>query len=218
MIKLIKQLLPPKDTPIFFALSMGVDSLAGFLYLRQKGYKVVPLHFNHCLRYQNDEMEEQFSKLSQKLEDPTFQVGGPNKSLKTENDCREARFEFFGRHCSGGILVTAHHLDDYVESYLLNCFRGQPEYRPIRLSCDFPAFKVVHPFLLTEKRDFIDFMDKSPYKQYIVSDESNKEIKGSRRNWIRNVIVPEMVKQKISLKKRSRELINKDIEELDAIV
>jgi tRNA(Ile)-lysidine synthase TilS/MesJ len=218
MIKLIKQLLPPKDTPIYFALSMGVDSLAAYLFLRQKGYKVAPLHFNHCLRDQNCEMEEQFYQLSLKLADPTFRIGCSLKSLETENNCREARFEFFGRHCSGGILVTAHHLDDYVESYLLNCFRGQPEYRPIKLSCDFPAFKVVHPFLLTEKQDFVDFMDKSPYKQYVVNDESNKEIKGSRRNWIRNVIVPEMLNQKISLKKRSRELIKKDIEELDSIV
>lgn len=56
MIKLIKNILP-KEKEYFFAISMGVDSVAGYLFLKNKGYTVHPIHFNHKLRNQNDAME-----------------------------------------------------------------------------------------------------------------------------------------------------------------
>ena len=221
MIKLINQLLPDKKKLIFAAVSMGVDSLAAFSFLKAKGYNVKALHFNHNLRPQNAEMQKAFNRLEIGVTETAADT------LKTETECRSARFRFFNAACSGrfsdgrehglgksDVLITAHHLDDYVESYLLNCFRGQPEYRPIKLYSNFPYFKVVHPFLLTDKIDFIDYANRSSWAHNVINDETNKQIKGSRRNWIRNNIIPEMESQKLSLKKYCLGLIKKDIEKL----
>jgi tRNA(Ile)-lysidine synthase TilS/MesJ len=44
--------------------------------------------------------------------------------------------------------------------------------------------------------------------KYVVEDETNVENKGSRRNWLRNIIIPEMKKNKISLEKFAKNKIN----------
>ena len=225
MISLINEVMPPKKHPIYVAVSMGVDSLAACFYLRSKGYQVIPLHFNHKMRPQNDEMEDAFLEVLGEYGyryHGRFEIGH-GKGLKTESECREARLQFF-KDASvpkaedfEKIIVTAHHLDDYQESYLLNCFRGHPEYKPMNLVSDFVSFKIIHPFLLTEKKDFVQFVerwDNGKLKKYLTKDETNDTIKGSRRNWVRNIIVPEMEKAKVSLKKHCKDLIKKSICEI----
>lgn len=221
MINIIKQLMPGgnssefKKRDIYFALSMGVDSLAAHAWLCEKGYPTIPIHFNHKLRPQNDEMENAFCQYVADRHLPVNYIGYGDK-LKTENDCRQARFAYFASIIpQGGVLVTSHHLNDWVEGYLLNCFRGQPDYCPLNLMTNFGNFTVIHPFLLTKKKDFIEFLDRRPdIKKYRVEDETNKDIKGSRRNWIRNVIVQEMTKQHMSLEKFARRQIQGQIEKI----
>jgi len=204
--------LKSKEQQIFVALSMGVDSLAAFFYLQKLGYNVTALHFNHKLRKQNDLMERKVKDLNIKHHI------GYGKNLKSEKSCRDARLKFFGEIAHNSIVITGHHLDDYVESYILNCFRGHANYRPIKLVSDFNTFKIAHPFLLTEKKDFINFVNrwKNGYlKDFVTEDETNNQIKGSRRNWIRTEIIPSMQQQKVNLKKHCISLITKDIKELN---
>jgi tRNA(Ile)-lysidine synthase TilS/MesJ len=116
---------------------------------------------------------------------------------------------------NNSILVTAHHLDDYQESYLQNCFRGQPTYRGISLRTNFGSYEIIHPFLLTEKSDLIEFLkwyQQGHFMKFVVTDETNTIVKGSRRNWIRNVIVPEMNRASVSVKKYCRRTIMEDIQ------
>jgi tRNA(Ile)-lysidine synthase TilS/MesJ len=115
-------------------------------------------------------------------------------------------------------IITAHHLNDYVESYLLNCFRGHPNHTPIEFFSEFNIedkkyfdgkyYKIIHPFLLSTKRDFRQYLERNNYMKYVVEDETNVENKGSRRNWLRNIIIPEMKKNKISLEKFAKNKIN----------
>ena len=209
-INLIKQIVPQKDR-VAVAVSMGVDSLAAYFFLKNRGYGVFPIHFNHKLREQNDVMEKKFLELNIS----GSKIGCFNGNGGTESDFREARFDFFRKVCEETgckYVITAHHLDDCVESYLLNCFRGHPEYKPMSLATKFDGFSVLHPFLLTEKQDFIDYVQKYDLARYVVADETNDVIKGSRRNWVRNVIIPEMESQKLSLKKYCKRLINSELE------
>ena len=228
MIKLISEILPHKKQLMYVSVSMGVDSLAAFFYLEKMGYNVVPIHFNHAMRPQNNLMHSKFRELFPCNPIPWTNHIGVGYNLKTESDCRKARLEYYkeitapqtetGKIYSGDTIITAHHLDDYVESYLMNCFRGKPNHKPISLITNFNTFKIVHPFLLTEKKDFIKFIQnwRGGYlKKWVVEDETNTVIKGSRRNWVRNVIIPEMTRQEISLKKFCREQIIKDVESID---
>jgi len=208
MIKIIPIL--DKSVHYYVGVSMGVDSLAAFFYLRDRGYNVTPIHFNHRLRSQNDLMFVKFGELCHS-NGWEYMAGNAQSSLKTEAECRAARLEFFSKFRS--LIITAHHLDDTVESYLLNCFRGHPERKPFSLITDFGDFKIIHPFLLTEKKDFRQFLIKMNLMDWVVEDETNSIIKGSRRNWIRNKIIPEMESQKLSLKKYCKRAILAQIEE-----
>jgi len=246
MIKIIKQIVN-KDDLYLFSLSMGVDSVAAFIWMINKGYNVIPIHFNHKLRPQNDLMEKKYRELcsalgcgwrfasTRKNKDLFDQIQAylltqlsENFKAKTESECREERLNFYQEVCNRARrifygnktpkIITAHHLNDYVESYLLNCFRGHPTHTPIELESTFTPrdsenteFKIIHPFLLTKKFDFRQFLERNNYMKYVVEDETNKTIKGSRRNWIRNTILPEMKKNKLSLEKFAKRKIEDNL-------
>lgn len=205
MIRTIKSIFP-KNQKYYVAVSMGVDSVAAVSFMIQKGYDLIPIHFNHRLRKQNDIMVEKFL-------DFCNSVGinghiGTGKNLVTESDCRNARLSFYQEIAPNGIVVTAHHLNDWIESYLMNCFRGHPNHNPFELVSTFGTFSIIHPFLLSRKKDFIEYIERNNLKKYVVDDETNKITKGSRRNWIRNNLIPEMKEHKLSLEKFAKRHLN----------
>lgn len=212
MIKLIKQLIN-KENPLYVATSMGIDSLASLHWLRWKGYKVIAVHFNHKIRKQNDEMEKNFKKFCRDFNIEGLCGYGGN--LKTESDCRRARIEFYSTiFVKKQTIVTAHHLNDWIESYLLNCFRGKPGHEPIPFKSRFSNHEIVHPFLLTKKKDFQQYVDRNGLRHYIIEDETNLILKGSRRNWIRQTIVPEMLRNQISLERFAKKRIEMLVQEV----
>lgn len=210
MIKIIKD-VAPKNQRYYFAVSMGVDSVSAYFWMKMKGYDVTPIHFNHRLRKQNDLMETKFVELCDATNAP--KIIGYGKDLNTEADCRVARLKFYESVVEEDAnILTAHHLNDWVESYLLNCFRGHPNHTAISFVSDFVKFSLVHPFLLTRKSDFVQFAERNNLMRFVVTDETNSTTVGSRRNWIRNVIVPEMTNQKLSLEKFAEKRIKKELE------
>jgi tRNA(Ile)-lysidine synthetase-like protein len=179
------------------SISGGIDSIAA-AYVCHTEFRVSKAyHFNHRLRPQNDEMERKVKAFCDKFKIELI-VKRADKKLQTEAECREARVGSFF-NAIGGTLITAHHLDDAVESYLLNCFRGHPEYLPIPRSSKYPTGTILHPFLLYQKEDFVKIARQNGLMQYIVEDETNKEVKGSRRNFIRQQIVPLLKEQQLGL-------------------
>jgi tRNA(Ile)-lysidine synthetase-like protein len=214
MIKIVKKIIS-KEKKYFFALSMGTDSVAGYMYLLNKNYNIQPIHFNHNLRAQNQLMEEKFIDLCEKTNKKPI-IGYGNK-LKTELDCRNARLDFYENYCENQEVITAHHLNDFVENYLLNCFRGIPNNKIFQIKSEFEKFSIIHPFLLTRKKDFVQYLERNKLTDYIIEDESNDIIKGSRRNWIRNKILPEMKKNKISLEKFAKKNVLNLIEKYDKL-
>lgn len=202
MIKLNKRLLSKSDE-FHFALSMGVDSLSAFCYLRSKGYKVIPIHFNHGLRSQNDLMEEKYLSLCELLRvEPCV---GRGVNLSSEIECREARLDFY-RELGVSRVSTAHHMNDWVENYLMNCFRGEPDKSPMNWVEDFGSFTVFHPFLLSRKSDLVDFalrnsLGDSSIFNWVVEDSTNSDTVGSRRNWVRKVVIPELRSRDVVLEK-----------------
>jgi tRNA(Ile)-lysidine synthetase-like protein len=221
MIKVIKQILP-KDRQYHLAVSMGIDSVAAMFWLKSKGYKVTPLHFNHNLRAQNGTMQERFWDMCRDLNIEGKSESAPSPmphmiprstvGLRSESDCRNARLEFFKKHAPGGYIITAHHLNDWVESYLLKCLRGQPNHRPFELESAFPEFNILHPFLLSKKSDLRQYLERNGWMKYVVQDETNSFVKGSRRNWVRNAIIPQMTQQRLSLEKYAKRRIGKMLE------
>ena len=133
--------------------------------------------------------------------------------LTCESDCRHARLNaIFGGNTTETVLATAHHLDDFVESHLLDVFRGKYDHWPISFETDFGnGNKIIHPFLFYTKKQLIHIAERHDLMQYVVHDPSNNVSKGSRRNFIRNEIVPLLEENKLGLQKICRKRILKKL-------
>jgi tRNA(Ile)-lysidine synthetase-like protein len=190
----IKQIMSKMDKQATIALSMGCDSLsiAHFIRTKYPTFKLSAFHYNHKLRPQNDTM----SKMAQTFCN-TFNI--PIKIIErdtvefpdiSESGLRTARYTAaYGM----GNLITGHHLDDCVENFLYNCFNGVPEYNPIPLINDYvnKNLTVYRPFVLTEKRALREYVQQHDLQMFLVEDETNVD-NTARRNWLRNVIIPEV--------------------------
>lgn len=209
-IKVIKSIMPPR---FILGVSMGVDSLAAWAYLKSKKYDFIPVHFHHkCAGNKNADLAaENFRKFGGKY------IGYRNDTTaNTESSLRQARLEYFQKVANEtGIrnIVTAHHLDDWVEGYLLNCFRGKPTHEPFNLVSTFEGFNIIHPFLLTPKQAFNQYLTRTG-NNLVCEDTTNLVTKGSRRNWIRRVIIPEMERNQVSLRKYALREISLQVQSL----
>lgn len=202
----------PKYKEIISLCSMGVDSVAATHYFFSKNYSKVrcddknPLlsmeHFNHGMREQNDKMEEMYN---QYMCHPIIGFSGyPASKIKslenyTEDSLRQARLELIKDRHNYKIFITAHHLDDATESYMMNVLRGKEGFLPIPFMTEVGTNLIVHPFLFTKKKDFREYAEKNNLMQFVVEDETNKVTKGSRRNFIRNEIMPLLEREKMGL-------------------
>jgi tRNA(Ile)-lysidine synthase len=191
--------------------SSGVDSIAMTHYALTRRKKMfdrfgsmLALHFNHNLREENDLMEESFCKfMGDKFPDLTcIVIKNPNKKLKTEDQLRKFRLSYL-QNFHSNVILTAHHLDDAVESYILNTIRGHPEYLPMPFVTKHEDSQLAFckPFLFTKKKDFIEYAEKHDLMKYVVDDSTNKVTNGSRRNLIRNEILPIFKREKVGLEK-----------------
>jgi len=202
MIQVKSQFIPKE--PFIFMVSGGADSIAAAHWLKFKfGKTFTLLHFDHNYQSINEMMYQQVCEFTLK-----FGFGGrflqrdtdrnPAFSNTSEDGLRKWRhYELTGL---GGKFITAHHLQDCVESYLMNTFKGCPEHKPISWFTQFPNFSIYHPFLLTTKQDFIDYAEDNDLMKYVVPDPTNDNSKNTR-NFVRNMIVPLLNERNLGLEK-----------------
>jgi tRNA(Ile)-lysidine synthase TilS/MesJ len=222
MIKFSKEIMElalakmPHRNRIRLLCSTGVDSIAASHYYHTKvenSYRDLKygsyaiMHFNHQQREQNDLMESKFRNFGYDCDIPrcspillkTHGYFG-NNTEPTEDGLRQARLNYIKNNHDHTIFITAHHLDDATESYILNVLRGKEGFQPIPFMTEVGTNLIVHPFLFTKKKDFIDYVYKNEnLRSYIVEDETNRITKGSRRNFIRNEIIPLIDKEQMGL-------------------
>lgn len=193
MIKVNWQIIPD-----YFAIAVsgGVDSIAAAHLLRRMGYEFRIYHYNHKVQKINDEMQDKVSKFASDLDvefyvsirdeqyDPLPEKGSIESFLR---DLRLKMFKTFPYD-----VITVAHLDDAVEQATLNFLRGCPEYIPIHWKTKLEGTDnyILHPFLNTTKDDLKKYAENNDLMKYVVEDPSNQNNK-FRRNWVRNVILPQ---------------------------
>ena len=188
----IKSKQLPKD--FVFLLSGGVDSVAAAHWLKHNyNRNFCAIHFNHGVQKINDEMEEKVRTFCRDNQIPLSVYYRDSYLFPdvTENGLRKFRLEVINN--IGGDFVTAHHLNDAVENYVMNFIKGIPDYKPIQEVSVGGAARIYHPFLRVNKKSFIDFAARNNLGEYIIEDPTNKE-SICLRNKIRNVIIPEFNK------------------------
>ena len=174
-----------EDDHLWVACSGGVDSIATAHLLRNKNIELI--HYNHKIRPQNDVMEQKVREFAKEFFLPITVLEGNHNSDQREHDYREGRLDAF--EWLGGKIILAHHLDDAVESYLMNCFNGVSEYLiPIQTRLS-ERTQIVRPFLENSKSQFQNYVKKMGLEEWIVNDDSNSDT-SIRRNYIRHVVRP----------------------------
>jgi len=188
-----------ENEKILIAFSGGADSLALLLMLHALKEKLhIDLgacHVNHMLRGEDAKEDETFcSEVAKKLSIPFYSVKkdvsgyAKEKGMSVEVAGRELRYAFFK-----DIMVnhkyekcaTAHHLDDQVETVLLNLMRGSGLNGLTGMSPKREEY--IKPILFLKKEELLVYLKEQDMEPR--EDDSNKE-SIYQRNKVRNKLIP----------------------------
>ena len=168
----------PKNITVAF--SGGVDSVAVTDFLSRK-HNVECAFFHHGTEDSDNGLAfvERFcDERSLKLT-----VGKisriKDKNSSTEEFWRNERYSFLEKIDMP--VVTAHNLDDCIETYLFSSLHGTAKTIPYRRN------NVVRPFLLTHKNEFVSWCLRKKVDWY--EDRSNTDTR-YMRNYIRHQLMP----------------------------
>lgn len=184
-----------ENKKIFLAVSGGIDSMVLMALFHQLKYDLAVLHCNFNLRGTESDGDEALVKAQcEKLGIPVWvqkfdtQAYAENKKVSTQLAARELRYYWFLEQLEAkkyDYILTAHHADDDLETFIINFSRGTgldglvgiPEVNA----------KVVRPFLIFSRQEIEDYA-----KNHAIAwreDSSNASDK-YLRNKIRHHIVP----------------------------
>lgn len=192
-----------KNDTLLLAVSGGVDSVALCELCKQAGYQFIIAHCNFKLRAAESERDAVFvQQLAQaynvpflKKEFDTAEYAEKNK-LSIQEAARELRYGWFeemlqkakgptSHSLLATSLVTAHHLDDNIETMLMHFFRGTGIHG---LRGMLPKQgHIVRPLLFARKQELKQFATDN--KLNWVEDSSNALDKYSR-NYFRHQLIP----------------------------
>ena len=150
--------------------------------------EVLVLHFNHGTPH-SDAAEKVVTEYCKKNElwCVTGDIGNdkPPIGASLEDFWRKKRYQFFEENASGLSVVTCHHLDDVVETWLFTSMHGDPRLIPSKRG------RYLRPFLTTRKAVLEDWCEHKSIP--CVFDPSNDDVR-FMRNYIRHELVPRVTR------------------------
>jgi tRNA(Ile)-lysidine synthase len=184
---------------LLLAVSGGIDSVVLCELCKQDKFNFVIAHCNFQLRGEESEQDEQFvkelgGKYSVEVLVKRFDTEKYAKDNKVSIQvaARKLRYAWFNELLTpnSGLqtpnyLLTAHHLDDNIETMLMNLFKGTG-ISGLRGMLPKQG-KIVRPLLFAKKDELLAFARENDLKW--VEDSSNESDKYSR-NYIRHQLVP----------------------------
>lgn len=202
-----------KEKKLLLATSGGIDSMVLVHLCHQLKLDFAVAHCNFQLRGEESNEDENFVKLQiEKLQVPLFiqkfdtQAFAEQNKLSIQVVARNLRYEWFytllAKH-NFDYLLTAHHLDDSLETFLINFTRGSgiegligiPEQND----------KIVRPLLAFSRSDIEVFAQENHITWR--EDSSNASDK-YLRNKLRHDVIPKLKKLNPSLLSSFENTIN----------
>jgi len=173
----------PRD--VIVACSGGVDSMAVVDFLC-RNHNVAVAFFHHGTETSDIARDFVAEYCSDKQLD--FLYGNLGNTSKPNRDSweeywRKERYKFF--HGFNAPVVTAHHLDDCVETWVWSSMHGTGKIIPFRNK------NVVRPFLLNKKSKLQLWADLKGVS--FVEDDTNKDVCYTR-NYIRHEMMPNVLR------------------------
>lgn len=175
------------------ACSYGPDSMALFQMLLQKKINLVVAHINYNMR--GNESREETNKLIAFCKENNVDlhiqnIDGLEITGNFQKRAREIRYDFFAslqEKVRYDILLTAHHADDFIETYLMQKnSKRKSFYYGIRETIKLGSITVHRPLLNMYKEEILKYCEK--YSVPYGIDSSNLSLKYTR-NKIRNTFL-----------------------------
>tara|TARA_B100000085_G_scaffold283356_1_gene313853 strand:- start:18001 stop:18612 length:612 start_codon:yes stop_codon:yes gene_type:complete len=187
---------------VTIACSGGIDSMVVSHFLQQSKRKINLAYFDHDTFHSKKAKKfvEEYANHNS-LELVTGKVKGFKGRKSLEEFWRDERYGFFNSIKSDAI-ITCHHLDDCVETWLMSSFHGNPKLIPYKRGQN-----IYRPFLLTAKKDIIEYASRKNVKW--IDDPSNQHT-NFMRNHVRKNIIPHVLKVNPGIRKTIRKKIIKE--------
>lgn len=180
---------------ILVACSGGLDSVVASYLLKEEGEEIGLAHCNFNLRGMESDADENFViELSEQWNVPVFTESfntkkyAESKRLSTQMAARELRYQWFEEirlDFSYDFIVTAHHADDDLETFLINFSRGTG----LRGLTGIPDLKgtIVRPLLVFSREEILNFAKE--FNLHWREDSSNASM-DYLRNQLRHEVIP----------------------------
>lgn len=182
---------------IVLAVSGGIDSMVMLDIFRQSSYSIAVAHCNFQLRGKDSDEDEKFVK---KICDrfgidfytKRFSTTGyaEERKVSIQMAARDLRYSWFDelmREEGMDFVVTAHHLNDDLETVLLNLVRGTGFDGLVGI----PVYNrnVVRPFLSFTKTEIEQYA-----KNHLIAwrEDASNQTSDYDRNFIRHQIIPQL--------------------------
>nr|AOE11324.1 tRNA(Ile)-lysidine synthetase [uncultured bacterium] len=186
-----------KGKKILIACSGGLDSVVLSRLFKELNYDISLAHCNFSLRGKESDEDEKFViLLADKLSIPIFNKKFNTKAYKikhklsTQVAARQLRYQWFEEVCtehSFDYLATAHHLDDDLETFLINLSRGTG----LRGLIGIPLIndKIIRPFLNFPRADILQYAKE---KNSSWREDSSNQTSDYLRNKLRIEVIPRL--------------------------
>ena len=200
MSKTIEQLFlaeinPHKECDFVLAISGGIDSmvLADLFLINNLNFSIA--HCNFQLRGKESDDDELFinkwcSEKDIKLYNKKFSTEDycKNNKLTIQMGARELRYEWFRELVDKekhDFIVTAHHIDDQLETFIINSIRGTGIDGLVGIPDKIN--KIIRPLLMSSKDQIIEYskVNKINYRE-----DSSNDKEDYLRNKIRHSVIP----------------------------
>lgn len=180
----------PKSGRYVIAVSGGVDSVVLLdLLANTKRYELIVAHFDHGIRTDSGSDRRLTETLADQYHCKFIYEEGRLGAKSSEALCREARYNFLNRvvqETGSSALITAHHLDDRIETMIINLLRGTGRKGMSSLR---ETISVKRPLLGTEKQELIAYAHQHNLSWR--EDSTNQDC-GYLRNYLRLKVIPRL--------------------------
>lgn len=195
---------------LVLGISGGPDSVYLFsLCLKlPQDIRLIVAHVNHGLRGKQSDADENFVKNLCKKNKIKFVAQRLELQKKSEEAARDARYKFFEevrKKEQAQWIVTAHHLNDNIETMLFNLIRGAHLNGIKGMSVRSPTRHLLRPLLGTTKKEILEYLKK--HRIAFRLDKSNNNMDFSR-NQLRKNIIPLFAKINPNFEQTFKETIS----------
>jgi tRNA(Ile)-lysidine synthase len=194
---------------LLLAVSGGIDSVVLAHLTREAGFSFSIVHCNFHLRGEESERDEKFVQaLARKMEVDyylenfaTEHFARDNK-LSVQEAARDLRYHWFkeilsgkvdpvtgSKHSNPGYILTAHNMDDNVETVMMNFCKGTG-IRGLK-GMAVKRNRLVRPLLFASREEILNYAKEKEIDW--VEDSSNAEEKYTR-NYFRHTVIPAIEK------------------------